>query len=84
MIAGKKYNGPMADIWSMGVILFALVSGFLPFEDPNTAALYKKILAGDYRPPKYISSEVKDLIRCILEVDPKKRYTLNDMRGHNW
>ena len=46
MIAGKQYCGPLADIWSMGVILFALVCGYLPFEDPNTAMLYKKILAG--------------------------------------
>ena len=46
MIAGKQYCGPLADIWSIGVILFALVCGYLPFEDPNTAMLYKKILAG--------------------------------------
>jgi hypothetical protein len=84
MIAGKKYIGPMADIWSMGVILFALVCGYLPFEDPNTAVLYKKILSGDYKPAKWISPEVKDLIRCILEVDPKKRYTMNDIRKHPW
>ena len=46
MIAGKDYFGPLADIWSMGIILFALVCGFLPFEDSNTSNLYKKILAG--------------------------------------
>lgn len=84
MIAGKKYVGPMADIWSMGVILFALVCGYLPFEDPNTALLYKKILSGDYKAPKWISPEVKDLIRCILEVDPRKRYTMHDIRKHPW
>jgi hypothetical protein len=84
MIAGKKYVGPMADIWSMGVILFALVCGYLPFEDPNTAMLYKKILSGDYKPPKWISPEAKDLIRCILEVDPRKRYTMADIRKHPW
>ena len=46
IIAGKEYFGPLADIWSIGVILFALVCGFLPFEDANTANLYKKILSG--------------------------------------
>lgn len=84
MIAGKKYIGPLADIWSMGVILFALVCGFLPFEDPNTAVLYKKILSGEYKTPKWISPEVKDLIRNILEVDPRKRYTMDDIRKHPW
>ncbi len=48
MIAGKKYCGSSVDIWSCGVILFALLCGFLPFEDPNTSSLYKKILAADY------------------------------------
>ena len=48
MIAGKKYHGTDVDIWSCGVILFALVCGFLPFEDPNTSCLYKKILSADY------------------------------------
>jgi len=57
MIAGKKYDGPKADIWSLGVTLFALVCGYLPFEDGNTSLLYKKILAGDYKPPKWISNE---------------------------
>ena len=47
MIAGKSYAGPRADIWSCGVILYALVCGFLPFEDQNTSNLYKKILAGE-------------------------------------
>ena len=84
MIAGKKYQGPVVDIWSLGVILFALVSGYLPFEDPNTSALYKKILAGDYKPPRFISSDVKDLIRKILETDPRKRFTIDDIRRHAW
>lgn len=84
MIAGKQYVGPIADIWSMGVILFALVCGFLPFEDANTSNLYRKILAGDYKPAKWISSDVKDLIRRILETDPKRRYSVDDIRKHQW
>jgi hypothetical protein len=84
MIAGKKYQGPIVDIWSLGVVLFALVAGFLPFEDPNTSALYKKILGGDYKPPKFISSEVKDLIKKILETDPRRRYSLDQIRAHAW
>ena len=48
MIAGKKYHGTNVDIWSCGVILFALICGYLPFEDPNTSLLYKKILNADF------------------------------------
>eukprot|EP01035_Chromulina_nebulosa_P017420 gene17420-22971_t len=84
MIAGKKYEGPLADIWSIGVILFALVSGYLPFEDPNTSVLYRKILSGEYKTPKWLSSDVKDLIRKILEIEPKKRFRINDIRKHTW
>lgn len=84
MIAGKKYFGPLADLWSLGVILFALVSGYLPFEDPNTSVLYKKILGCDYTTPRWISAEVRDLINCILEVDPRKRFTIDSIRSHPW
>jgi hypothetical protein len=74
----------MADTWSMGVILFALVCGHLPFEDPNTSNLYRKILSGEYKTPKWISGEVKDLIRKILETDPNRRYTISQIREHPW
>ena len=84
MIAGKKYNGLKVDIWSAGVILFAMVCGYLPFEDPNTGDLYKKILACDYKPPKFISPEVKELIACILNTDPNKRYGIEEIRNHPW
>jgi len=56
----------------------------LPFEDPNTAALYKKILSGDYSCPKYISIESKDLIKNILNIDPAKRYGIKEVRSHVW
>jgi 5'-AMP-activated protein kinase catalytic alpha subunit len=87
MIAGngeKYYEGPKADLWSVGVILFALVCGYLPFEDANTTKLYKKILAGDYTAPKWISPEVRDLISKILNTNPITRYTIANIRKHNW
>jgi 5'-AMP-activated protein kinase catalytic alpha subunit len=70
MIAGKKYNGLQVDIWSCGVILFAMLCGYLPFEDPNTSQLYKKILSGDYKIPKFVSPEGSDLISNILNTNP--------------
>ena len=76
MIAGKKYHGTNVDIWSCGVILFALICGYLPFEDPNTSNLYKKILSADFTTPNYVSDEANDLLRRILNTDPQKRLTI--------
>jgi serine/threonine protein kinase len=84
MIAGKKYYGPLADIWSLGVILFALLCGYLPFEDPNTAVLYDKILHGDYQLPSFVSSGPSDLVKKLLTTDPSKRSTARQVRCHPW
>jgi 5'-AMP-activated protein kinase catalytic alpha subunit len=84
MIAGKKYEGLKADLWSCGVILFAMVCGYLPFEDSNTNTLYKKILACDYQFPKFISNDAKDIIKGILNVDPDQRLCIDQIRKHNW
>mmetsp|Transcript_40684 Transcript_40684/g.36128 ORF Transcript_40684/g.36128 Transcript_40684/m.36128 type:complete len:137 (+) Transcript_40684:550-960(+) len=84
MIAGKKYQGLNADIWSCGIILFATVCGYLPFEDPNTSHLYKKILNCQYSIPKFVSDDGRDLITRILNTDPKKRYTIEEIRRHPW
>eukprot|EP00948_MAST-09A_sp_MAST-9A-sp1_P001012 g1012.t1 len=84
MIRGEKYYGPKSDIWSLGVILFALVCGFLPFEDENTARLYHKIGHAQFEIPNFVSRSVRDLIRRILCVDLKKRYTIAKIRAHPW
>ncbi|OMJ93507.1 hypothetical protein SteCoe_3480 [Stentor coeruleus] len=84
MIAGNKYDGLKVDLWSCGVILFAMISGYLPFEDPNTAELYKKILNCDYETPDWVSSLTKDMMSCILNTDPSTRYTIPQIRQHSW
>lgn len=84
MIAGKKYLGLNADIWSCGVVLFAMVCGYLPFEDPNTTLLYKKIIAGDYTMPKFVSAQARDLIQGLLTTDPERRLKLRDIKSHPW
>ena len=55
MIVGKRYNGLNADLWSLGVILYAMTCGYLPFEDPDTNKLYKKILRCDYLLPPFVT-----------------------------
>ncbi|ETN13661.1 CAMK/CAMKL/AMPK protein kinase [Phytophthora nicotianae INRA-310] len=84
MIQGRLYRGPIADMWSLGVVLFAMVCGFLPFEDSNTNMLYKKILSANYKMPTFLSASVQDLIRRILETDPDKRYTVDKILQHPW
>ena len=84
MVAGKRYDGLPADIWSCGVILFAMVCGYLPFEDPKTNVLYKKILNADYTVPDTVSEECTDLIKKILNTDPKTRFTMADIKEHCW
>ena len=84
MIAGQHYSGDMIDMWSCGVILYALLCGFLPFEDPDTTKLYKKILKGEYMQPSFLNMDARDLIQCILTKDPRLRYRIKRIRSHNW
>ena len=74
MIEGKHYKGFAADIWSSGIILFFMLAGYLPFNELTNKKLYNKILNGKYNIPKDISNEGKDLIKKILEINPKKSY----------
>lgn len=72
------------DIWSAGVILFAMLCGYLPFEDPCTVNLYKKILNAEYNIPAHVSSEAASLLEKILVVDPAERLTVKQIRQHAW
>lgn len=76
MIAGKQYDGRKTDIWSCGVILYAMLCGYLPFEEDNTQLLYKKILTADFHIPRFVSVDAKDLIRNILMIDPNNRFSI--------
>ena len=83
-ITGKEYIGSAADIWSLGVIFYAMVCGFLPFEAVSIPLLYKRIRSGLYRCPEYISEEARDLIGRMLTVDADKRATIAELRSHAW
>lgn len=75
-VQGKAYNGAASDIWSCGVILFALISGRLPFDDENIRALLGKVRTGKYVMDRKIQGNARDLVSKMLEIDPKKRITV--------
>ena len=82
VIAGKNYNGYKIDIWATGIILFAMLCGYLPFEDVNSELLFKKILNCKIEYPKYISDIAKDLLQKILVANPEERIDINDIKKH--
>jgi 5'-AMP-activated protein kinase catalytic alpha subunit len=76
MIAGKKYKPLNADLWSCGIILYAMICGTLPFEDKKTKVLYQKILSGEFKIPSFLSVEARELLRGILNTNPETRFTI--------
>nr|XP_008997735.3 maternal embryonic leucine zipper kinase isoform X4 [Callithrix jacchus]XP_035108051.2 maternal embryonic leucine zipper kinase isoform X4 [Callithrix jacchus] len=84
LIQGKSYLGSEADVWSMGILLYVLMCGFLPFDDDNIMALYKKIMRGKYDVPKWLSRSSILLLQQMLQVDPKKRISMKNLLNHPW
>ncbi|XP_061191502.1 5'-AMP-activated protein kinase catalytic subunit alpha-2-like isoform X9 [Saccostrea echinata] len=84
VISGKLYAGPEVDIWSCGVILYALLCGTLPFDDEHVPTLFRKIKSGIFAVPDYLNKEVVSLLCMMLQVDPLKRATISQIREHEW
>ncbi|KAK0563151.1 serine/threonine-protein kinase gin4 [Tilletia horrida] len=84
IVSGKSYVGSASDIWSCGIILFALLCGRLPFDDPNLAELLKKVRSGKFHMPEEVEPAAKSLIWRMLEVDPTRRITMPDIMRHTW
>ena len=84
MVSGKSYNGFYIDVWSTGIILFAMMCGYLPFEDPDNDILFKKILAGRLHYPSHLSPLAKDIMKRILVKDPEKRIKIEEIKEHEF
>uniref|UniRef100_A0A8C7XPH3 Si:ch211-255p10.4 n=1 Tax=Oryzias sinensis TaxID=183150 RepID=A0A8C7XPH3_9TELE len=84
VIRGEKYDGRRADVWSCGVILFALLVGALPFDHDNLRQLLEKVKSGVFHMPHFIPPDCQSLLKGMIEVNPEKRLTLEAIQKHPW
>lgn len=84
ILSNRGYDGATSDIWSCGVILYVILTGYLPFDDRNLAVLYQKIFKGDAQVPKWLSPGAKNMIKRILDPNPVTRITTADIKADEW
>ncbi len=84
VLDGNEYHGMLADVWSSGIVLFGMTSGYLPFCDQDDEVNKKHVLEGKIDLPDFFSPMLKDLLKHMLDINPITRYTLQDIREHPW
>ncbi|PPS02943.1 hypothetical protein GOBAR_AA17716 [Gossypium barbadense] len=84
VLKDKGYDGTSSDIWSCGVILFVLMAGYLPFDEPSLIGLYKKIWEASFSCPSWFSSGARNLIKLILDPNPLTRITIPEILQDEW
>jgi 5'-AMP-activated protein kinase catalytic alpha subunit len=84
VLSGRAYNPMAADVWSAGVVLFVMLAGYLPFDEPELETLYRKIKRGSFKFPRHIRPLARDLLLGILTINPANRLTIGQIRAHSW
>ena len=84
LFQGREYLGPEVDIWSLGVVLYVLICGTLPFDGSTLVAVRQRVLSGDFKVPFYMTHDCERLIRGMLALDPAQRITIEEIREDKW